>query len=216
MCKTLAAFLFVLFANAAFAEGCPPNYRFVDFGVEGSDGVLRRGGTIFRAFDGNGTALLLHDRSICRAVEELSKDGRALPIPVVSSVEVDLEVAGLDLAALQMIAVDDAVAEAEASAARHRATLALPDAVIQRGDSYLCAAAPETDAVSCQIISPYTAIAPLVVYCDARQCRMPVLARDENLAISAGWQQSTRDPAALAQDITGKVQNIYDFLEEQI
>lgn len=214
MYKILATFLLVLFANAAFAESCPPNYRFVDFGRQDSDGVLRRGGTIFRAFDGNGIGLLLRDRSICRSVEELSKDGRALPIPVVSSVAVNLDVAGLEFTELQLMAVDDAIAEAEANAARHRATLAQTDAVIQRGDNYLCAATAGNDAVSCQIVSPYMAIAPLVIYCHVAQCRMAVLARDEKMIIAATWSRAVRDPAA--PDIIGKVQVIYDFLEEQI
>lgn len=216
MYRILWAILLCLSAQGAFAETCPPSYRFVDFGREDSDGVLRRGGVIFRAFDENGTRLLLPERSICRAVEEVSKDGRALPIPVVASVGVDLAVAGLDLVDLQLVKYDDSIAEAEANAVLHRETLARPDTVTWRGDSALCVEATNTDRVSCQIVSPYVAIAPLVIYCEAGQCQMPVLARDEELAITATWDSDATSSEALAQEIMGKVQEIYDFLEEQI
>lgn len=216
MQKILAIVLFVFSTNPAFAEACPPSYRFVDFGVQGSDGVLRRGGTIFRAFDANGTGLLLRDQSICRQVDELSKDGRALPIPVVASVNVDLAVAGLDLTALQLATQDDAFTFAEQNAGPHRDRLALPDATTVRGDTYLCASSAESGATSCQIVSPYAAIAPLVIYCDAGQCRMPVLARDEKFVVSATWPSAATGPEALAQEIIGKVQTIHAFLEDQI
>lgn len=216
MFKILAAILLCLSAQGAFAESCPPSYRFVDFGREDSDGVLRRGGVIFRAFDTDGTRLLLPERSICRAVAEVSKDGRALPIPVVARVGVDLSVARLDLIDLQLVRDDDAIAEAEANATVHRATLAMPQTVTWRGETALCAAGAVPDRMSCQIVSPYVAIAPLVIYCDDGQCRMPVLARDEHLVISASWRSDVTTSEAMAQDIIGKVQAIHAFLEEQI
>ena len=50
MHRIIVALLLAVAAQQASAADCPPFYRFVDFGVEGPDGVLRRGGTIFRAF----------------------------------------------------------------------------------------------------------------------------------------------------------------------
>ena len=222
MNKVIASLLLVFLASEgsfirqANAEACPPKYRFVDFGRESSDGVIRRGGTIFRAFDAGGTLLLVPEGTTCRAVEEMSKDGRLLPIPVVTGIAIDLEVAGPDVSDLRLTALADVAAAAERNAALHRDRLTQTGTITTRGTSFLCAAVPENDTVSCQLVSPYEGNAALVVYCDAQRCQMPVLVRDPQLSISAIWRRGASDPEALGPEITEKIQRIHDFFEDQI
>lgn len=58
MVKTIAFLIFLLSAGHAAAQGCPEQYRFVDFGLEGRDMVIRRGGRSF--------VLLMQAGQICR------------------------------------------------------------------------------------------------------------------------------------------------------
>jgi hypothetical protein len=216
MYKFLSCLSFILFATHANATPCPTDYRFVDFGLEGRDGILRRGGTIFRAFTPDGTRLLIRDRSVCREVEEMSVDGRALPIPVVSRIAVDTDIAALEVADLQIMVLQDTITSAEANAAEHRTRLAQTGATITRSQDFLCVSGTETGALSCQVVSPYENNAALVIYCDAQECEMPILVRDDQLGISAKWRPSKTDPDALGHDISDRIQRIHDFLEEQI
>jgi hypothetical protein len=212
----IAALLFLTaLAGHASAQDCPNRYRFVDFGLQNRDGVMRRGGTIFRAFDGQGADLLIPERSICVKVADLATDGRALPIPVVSNIWIDLEKAPTGLTGLQLKAVEDVVAAAEANAELHLAKLNQPDITITRGQSFLCASEAGTPGLSCQLLSPYGGNAPLVVYCDAQSCTMPILGRDEQLIIGSSWHRVAVDPKAVGVEIAERVQGIHDFLESQ-
>ena len=159
---------------------------------------------------------MIPERTICRMVQEVSIDGRALPIPVVSAVDVDPAVAALDVTQLRLAAMDDAAAAAEANAGPHRETLAQTGTIATRGANFLCASAEASTPVSCQVLSPYRNNAPLVIYCDARQCEMPVLVRDDQLSVSATWRRDATDPDAVGLEITDKIQVIYDFLEGQV
>ncbi len=216
MHKTLAMLMLFCVANPAFAQDCPPKYRFVDFGSKGVDGVMRRGGTIFRAFDGSGAFLLRNERTVCRAVEETSRDGRALPIPVVSRIDIDPAIAGMEVIDLRLAEIEDVVAASEANAERHRDRLNQTDAIIARAQTFLCASTNQADAVSCQLLSPYEGNAALVVYCLGQRCEMPVMVRDTQLAIGAVWHRNAMDPETLGQEISDKIQRIHDFFEEQI
>ncbi|MFZ5961822.1 hypothetical protein ACOXXX_02635 [Thalassococcus sp. BH17M4-6] len=198
------------------AEICPPSYRFVDFGSEGPDGIIRRGGVIFRAFDAAGTRLLVEERSACRSVPEVSRDGRALPIPVVFSVEVDLAVAALDLTALRLMASLAPLEEADASARRHRDRLARADTTTLRGETYVCVSDAAAQEVSCQIVPVDGGNAALVIYCDVKACQMPSMVFDDRILVSAAWPRIALAPEELVPEISERVQEIHAFLEQQI
>ena len=53
------------------------------------DGIIRRGGPIFRAFDVSGTHLLDPNGTTCRDVDDLAKDGRALDVSIVLALKLD-------------------------------------------------------------------------------------------------------------------------------
>lgn len=222
MHRLAAALLVVICASQAQAQAleqeqsCPSFYRFVDFGLKGRDGVLRRGGTIFRAFRADGIHLLRPESSTCLEVEELARDGRAHPIPVVSSIGIDAQIAGLDLTELRLAASEDMVTLAAAKAASHRENLARTDAIIARGESFLCARSSEPETVSCQMLSPHPGNFPLVVYCGAGRCTTPVMARDEQLFVTASWRHRATDIEELADEISNKLKQIHTFFEQQI
>jgi hypothetical protein len=216
MYKKALLVLFTGFATPSFAQSCPEFYRFVDFGLKESDGTVTRGGTIFRAFNAEGTPLLKPEVSICRPVENLAKDGRALFIPVVSKIGIDPIAAKLDVTQLTLTEVSDVVSAAEDNAKRHGETLAKVDTATTRGEDYICASTPATDELSCQMLSLYGGNAPLVAYCDEAQCNVPVWARDKQLAISVKWPRGAAGPASTGQEIRRKLQSIYDFLKVQM
>ena len=138
MLKPLAAVFAILFASHALAEDCPRFYRFVDFGIEGDDGVIYRGGPAFRVegFDGH---LLVHaTRTQCLGVRDVLADGHGNPIPVVASIDYDPVRTGADLIALRVAKADDLRTVAEENAAAHRANLEQVGAVETRGESSLC------------------------------------------------------------------------------
>lgn len=139
MHKIIASLLFVLFAPSASPNSCPAKYRFVDFGLEDRQGILRKGGTIFRAFNAENTRLLKRDSVICHIVEENAIDGRALKMPVVSSIEIDLAVASIDFTYLQLRVSKNITpdANANANAALHHQTLSRVDTIKTQGDTYL-------------------------------------------------------------------------------
>lgn len=210
----VTALLFALLATQTSAQACPDKYRFVDFGAMDREGILRRGGTVFRAFDAQNTHLLKRKSVVCHAVEENAVDGRALKIPVVSKIEIDTEIAKLDILGLLIEATENAVADAEKSAARHQAVLT--DANITKGDTYLCASTSDTTNTSCQHVSPYLAKAPLVTYCDAQICEIPVLALNDGIFITASWTRVAQTQDALGQEISEKLGLLDTFLQPHV
>jgi len=216
MLKFLATAIALTLSSPASADTCPDFFRFADFGSPDSDGVLRRGGTILRAFVDGGTPLVRFETAECRDVDILSKDGRGLLIPVVASVDIDVSVATLDLTTLRMFATDDPATTANAAAAQHRRALSLADTIQTRGPNFLCASLPDTPDTSCQILSPYDPAIPLVVYCDAQICTMPALVHGGNVALQATWPRAAISLDALGAEASDQIQTIVDFLAAQI
>lgn len=215
MLRAIAPFLFIIATGQAQAQSCPDFFRFVDFGLEARDGTLHRGGTILRAESFEGEPLLLREKTLCRAVQEVSKDGPGNPIPVVSSIDYDPAKTGIPLIELRILSVKDATAQAEENAAAHRAALDRPDTEITRGSNFLCAAQPEPGTLSCQLLSPYPGNAPLVVYCDALRCEMPGLAINTRLLARAAWTNASAGAGsaeAAGTDILSTLEQIHGFL----
>ena len=213
----LLIFLSALFplSMPASAATCPDFFRFVDFGIEGDDGVVYRGGSLFRAENFDGTMLLKLGHTKCLPVQDTAKDGRGNPIPVVTSIHYDAELTTLDVTELSVKLVKSATDSAERSAERHRKRLEHTDTAVTRGENFLCANDKNQDSLSCQIVSPYPGNTALVVYCDAKQCTMPVMAVDEQLIVNAAWP---RTPDTVdSDDLTGSeiieiTNQIHDFL----
>jgi hypothetical protein len=205
--------LFVVFSTQASAGTCPDRYRFVDFGLEGRDGVIRRGGTILRAFDESNTHLLLPEATICLSVERLATDGRALPVPVVSGIAFDLEVVEIGLATLKVAVVEDVEQVAAKNAEQHLLRLTQDGVRTTRGADFICASGHSYDDVSCQVVSPYGGEAALVVYCDVKTCEMPVLGVDEQLVATAVWPRGADTADAVGDEASRTVQRIFSFLE---
>ncbi|HEV8033216.1 hypothetical protein [Yoonia sp.] len=207
----LVLLVLLLGSSAASAQTCPDFYRFVDFGLTGGDGVTYRGGIVLRAEGFDGAPLLLTAQTLCRDVRDLAVDGRGNPIPVVAAVTYDPAAAGIALRDLRVALWPDALAEAQEAAAAHLAAVHNPNMTVARGEDYLCALAP-TGAVSCQVQPPFPNQAPVVAYCDAGLCRMPVMAINATLAVGAAWSSDVADPAAIGAQVAQKVRQIHDFL----
>lgn len=215
MLRAIAPVLFILCAGPASAQSCPDFFRFVDFGLEGRDGAIHRGGTIFRAEGFDGQDLLLTEGTVCLSVPEVSKDGPGNPIPVVKSIQYDPKKTEIALLELRVFAVDDPVALAEQTVVAHRAVLGMPDTKVTRGPNFLCADLQETETLSCQFLSPYPGNAPLIVSCDALLCTMPALAINKQLLTSAVWANDGAgavDAEISGPDILDKIQKVHDFL----
>jgi len=212
MRHVFATFILAIFASKSNAMECPERNRFVDFGQKDLQGKLHKGGPIFRAFDADGTPLLLSEQTDCLEVDLLAKDGRALDIPVVSQVEVDMTVAKLDLLHLRLNASDDTQIDALENVRVHQERLVLPKAIKAQGADFVCMHAKGSVEISCQFAPPYKPNAPLVIYCDNETCNMPVLARSETLNVSAAWAQEQTDMEALGANISSKLQTIVRFL----
>ncbi|WP_394690077.1 hypothetical protein [Hoeflea sp.] len=207
--------MLMLFGTQARAQDCPDFFRFVDFGLEAPDGTMHRGGATYRAEGFDGQALLIRELTICRDVRNLAVDGRGNPIPVVTSVNYSPQQTGIDLLELRLAAVDDIASETERNASAHRARLDQPDVVTTQGLDYLCASLKRADTFSCQFVSPFGGNLALVVYCTPSECRMPVLAVKDNIAVAASWRPSGAaigDPKTWASEIGDKVQQVHDFL----
>lgn len=216
MLRAIAAFLFVLFAVPASAQSCPDFFRFVDFGLEGRDGALHRGGVIFRGESLSGRALLFRDRTECLDVARISTDGHGNPIPVASRIEYDPAKLDLELLGLSVDVVEDAIGAAEDNARQHRTRVDTSDSEITRGANFLCARANGTEDFSCQVPSPFPGNVALVIYCNAQACRMPVLAFDERIAIGAEWKPEAAHlsaPESAGTAILQKVEAIHAFFE---
>ncbi len=212
----VVSFLFILLTGQAYAETCPDFYRFVDFGLEGNDGVIYRGGTTLRAESFEGEPLLITAQTRCISVPEEAKDGHGNPIPVVKSINYLPEIAGLGLNEFRVSAVDDTELSANENASRHLSILEQPDTTSTRGSSFLCASSRTQGTFSCQLVSPYPGNIPLVIYCHETQCEMPVLAVNQQLQVSTSWTvpiEFSDDPASAGTMIQKKVQQIHDFLK---
>jgi len=212
MLKQVLLFVVLFIGTQAYAEDCPAFYRFVDFGTYDNTGVLRRGGTVFRAFAENGDPLLQVEKTACMTVAEVSRDGRQLPIPIVSHIEIDMDVASLDFSSLTLDAVDNVAGAAEENAQTHRETLAVPTSETVRGNAYLCVSAPEKVEVSCQMVPPY-GTAALVIYCDAQSCEMPLLELGERVVARATWPRIAADADTIALDALSRLQTLDQFLD---
>jgi len=211
----LLLWLMLLWAAPANAEDCPAFFRFVDFGQKDNDGVVYRGGSILRAEGYDGSNLLELERTECLPIRDIGKDGHGNPIPVVTSIQYSPEKTKINLTELGVSSVDDTNAAAEKNAERHRAMLNQPDAKVTRGSNFLCANSKEEDSLSCQVVSPYWGNIALVVYCDASQCRMPVMAVDKQVTVNAAWPRVTN--TAGNDELTGSevmemTTKIHDFL----
>lgn len=217
MIRAVSFVLLFLFASQAKAQDCPDFYRFVDFGLKGSDGMIYRGGPLFRAEGFSGEPLLLTDRTVCLPVRETSKDGPGNPIPVVESIAYDPSKGALDLSVLTVSTLDNAAAQAEANAAVHVARLEQTDAIVMRGTHFLCASVIEPFALSCQLASPYPGNIALVIYCDDLRCTMPAMAASERLLVSAAWASDVSyksTPENAGDEIHRIVLQIHDFLDQ--
>lgn len=199
-------------AAAVHAQTCPDFLRFADFGVEQADGSFSRGGVMLRGIgaDAGGPPILHLDQTECRDVQDLLKDGRGNPIPVVTHIAYDTAKAGLDLIELSLSYSEDARADAAENLKEHLENVERWDVV--QGSNSLCAIG-ESD-LSCQLISPYPGNVELVVHCKGGTCKMPVLAVAETIFVSASWEMDWTDGKVDAGELLSeKVQEVHDFLE---
>ena len=216
MFKAIALFLFVILAGQASAQSCPEFFRFVDFGLKANDGIIYRGGPIFRAESLEGQPLLLRERTDCRKVPQIAKDGHGNPIPVVTRVFYNPERTGLALDELRLTTSENVADMAEEQAEAHRMELGKSSIVSTQGADFLCVFSDSTDDLSCQLQSPYAGSIPLIVTCDADVCTMPVLAITDQIFASAVW---TIEAAILAAPetagaaISRMIRDIHGFLD---
>ncbi len=215
MYKLIAALLLMMSATQGTAASCPAFHRFVDFGFIDNQGVLRRGGSIFRAFDTNNTPLLISDETICLDVPELAKDGRQLPVPVVSSIRVDPEIANLDLLEFRMRRSTDVLGVTQENARTHQIAAATNENARAQGSNFLCISQSQAGDVSCQVLSPYDTNVPLVIYCDADLCKMPAFARNDHVIMSAIWERrGAQGLDATGNQIAKKIETLFQFLAD--
>ena len=168
-----------------------------------------RGGPIFRGESFEGRTLFDRAQAVCRKVANIASDGHGNPIPVVAKISYDVSRTGLELSTLDVTYTKDAALAALENARQHRQNIVGASPV--QGSASLCARTDQ--GVSCQIVSPYPGNIELVVYCDQATCRMPILAANATIAISASWAHSQNDPALAGAAIHAKVSAIHDFLE---
>lgn len=214
MLRIIVSLLFVTFASPLSAQSCPKFFRFVDFGLKANDGVVYRGGPIFRAESLEGQPLLLRERTQCRTVPEIAKDGHGNPIPVVTDVFYNPERTGFALDELRLGTSERTADIAEDSAATHKMALAKSGAVTAQGTDFLCASLP--GEISCQLRSPYGGTIPLIVTCTMGKCTMPVLAITDQIFASSDWAIEDvilKDPETAGLAISKKIQSIHAFFE---
>lgn len=216
MLKSIALFLFVTLAGQVSAQSCPEFFRFVDFGLKANDGVIYRGGPIFRAESLEGQPLLLRERTACRSVPQIAKDGHGNPIPVVTSVFYNPERTGFAVDELRLATSENVADMAEEQAQAHRAELGKLDAVSTQGADFLCVFSESTRVLSCQFQSPYAGTIPLIVTCQAAECVMPVLAITDQIFASAVWTMKSAplgNPETAGAAISEMIQNIHGFFD---
>jgi hypothetical protein len=193
MYKLCPLIFLLLMTSVANAGTCPDFFRFVDFGQVGKDGTVYRGGSFLRAEHFDGTALLQIERTECLDVHPTNTDGHGYPIPVVTHIYYDPDKAPVSVSELRVSNLDDTNSAAAQSELTHRQRLQQDDVDITRGPDYLCATIEGAESYSCQVVSPYGGNQAPVVYCDAQQCEMPVLAVDQQIAISAKWPRDVKN-----------------------
>ena len=210
----LSSLLF--WSGLAGATGtCPDFFRFVDFGLTGSDGKVYRGGSTFRAEGLDGATLLHLDKTVCIDVPENGTDGHGYIIPVVESIIYKPETSLSNLSEFRLRAVDDTMVAATSSIEQHQEDLQNDSPTITRGENFLCVSS-NAGSLSCQIVSPYPGNVPLVVYCNEANCKMPALAINKQLLISASWQlklANKNDDTEAATAMLDMAKQISEFLE---
>ncbi len=202
--------------TAVGAQSCPDYYRFVEFGLEDRDGVIRRGGPVFRAVSLANRNQLLAERTVCRKVASLATDGHGHPIPVVTfaaydPAKIDIGVTALALTFMNDLGMAEKMAEKIATPHVQAVAQAGPAA---RGEAYLCATGPADGRLSCQVVSPYAGRPAPVVYCTAKTCEMPFLQVDAWVSANAAWPRGDTDPDATGLESLEMVQRLHDFWAE--
>lgn len=212
-------FAFALWAGQAAAQTCPDFFRFVDFGIVGYGGSVERGGTMFR-MEKDGTPTYQNGSGVCRDVASLLTDGRGQKIPVVDKVGYLPELVAPQLTQLSaMRALRPASRMAEENAFAHQSAQALPDAERVTGADHLCirSADTRTQTISCEVVNPFDPAYPLVIYCDALTCTMPVLAIDDVIILTADWERSPgASLAAVGQANADIVAAIHAFIAQNM
>ena len=145
-------------------------------------------------------------------VDLLAKDDRALDIPVVSQIEVDMAVAKLYLFHIRFNASDCTQINAIENVHVHQERIVLPKAIKAQVADFVCMRVKGSVEISRQLALPYTPNAPLVIYCYNEACNMQVLARSEMLNLSAAWVQERTDMETLGANISSKLETIVRFL----
>lgn len=213
--KFLFAPLLLSIVGITHAETCPDFYRFVDFGQTGKDGVIYRGGSFIRAEHFDGTALLDMTKTECLEVPDTNTDGHGYSIPVVTAINYDPDKIPIKLNELRVESLDDPIAFAYERTRDHQQHLNRTDAIITRGTNFLCVYTNANDSYSCQIESPYVGSSAPVVYCDLQQCKMPAMAVDRQIVISAAWSgnSASQDNKSFRGPwIAEKIEQIHNFL----
>lgn len=216
MFRVIFSCFMLLFVSQASAQNCPAFFRFVDFGLENKTGQFFRGGPIFRLESLNGATLLAQGETRCRDVRDIAKDGHGNPIPVVTSFAYNVRKTGIDLSELRVSFRENSEASAEKDAELHRKRIADPAVASNKGASSLCANPPDTQVMSCQLVSPYPGNTVLIVYCEQMFCRMPVLAINAHISVSATWtvhETFWTETEKVGDALRAKVQSIHDFLQ---
>lgn len=209
MLTFVATLLLALMTTNVVAQSCPDYYRFVEFGLEDREGIIRRGGPVFRAVSLANRDQLLPQRTMCRDIALLATDGHGHAIPVVTSAAYDPSKIGIGVTSLALSYVDDS-ASAEDIAAPHLQAVAKAGPAA-RGDAFLCATGTAEGSLSCQVVSPYTGLPPPVIYCTASDCEMPFMQIDARVSASATWPRDGDAPDETALEILEMVQRLHDF-----
>ncbi|MFK7744965.1 MAG: hypothetical protein AB8B47_07920 [Roseobacter sp.] len=205
-------FLWMVCAGAAYGQSCPQFYRFVDFGLQGRNGDIHRGGPLFRAESFEGRSLLLTEQTRCLVVRDIAKDGHGNPIPVVSEVQYDPEKADLALTKLRVFTTPSAADTAARIEQTHLTVLDSVQATVLRGATYVCVQQASSDRISCQVVNPYQQDIALVVFCAQNTCEMPLMAFDAQIAVTAEWSIPEVGFDHLGEVVVKRLQQIENFL----
>lgn len=216
MVRAVTFIMFVFCYSQASAQNCPDFYRFVDFGLEGNDSKIYRGGINIRAESFDGHPLLIPEKTKCRVLREISKDGHGNPIPVVTSVNYNPARMDFEVQELKVSYVSDTAVPAKENANAHQKRIKSSGSKTTKGSDFLCVSFEGQHDLSCQLVSPYSGNTPLVVHCDTTKCTLPVLAIDKRLQASAVWtiEKALLDkPDAAGKKISNMIQKIHNFLK---